>query len=658
MPSRACAVLHLGDLKLDAIAMAVERLNTHTKPAFGEIISICVAMRCSLLHIIECLLDNHLQRVLSLIRTSPPPIMSFPATVESTYYAPMSKPVNGMHDDAGKQNNGRPVIGKRFARRAKRWAELQQRRHNGKRSVGEMPFCGQLSKTNNVCSAADEYRGCSLISLHPSNGQNLVQKFEDCAFDMAYSNIYKSRSCLPSTSNSSPVSFYTGRPLRWLKEDGPALWLNEGSLEVGQHLFKEMDSLDLYDCNSISTASSRSSNDSSPLSTSMSSESSIDDVCPYQSLKSGESTNKLAQCGPPPDRHWIQRDVESHPFCHSWNNFTVLSYNILCPTYATESAFGYCPSWSLDWNYRKSIILKDIVRFEPDIIALQEVETEQFSVYFLPKLEEYGYTGVFAQKTRAKTMDHQESNRVDGCALFWRNSKFIYEEHKTIEYASMAIKNSNGNEHMLNRVMPKDNVAIACVLQMKGANMNPKGRNAPEVGYTPMVICNTHMHWDPTFCDVKLIQSMMLTKAVTEILNNVANRFQISTDETPLIICGDFNSLPDSAVYEYFTQGFVSRTHHELKGFNDSKVMASINNVTDESFCGHGMVMESAVDVNMINYTNNTADFKGVIDYIFGTPQSLMRLGYLGPIDRDWVYHNKIIGLFRATTCPSCATTR
>ncbi|TMS37632.1 hypothetical protein L596_004526 [Steinernema carpocapsae] len=365
-----------------------------------------------------------------------------------------------------------------------------------------------------------------------------------------------------------------------------------------------------------------------------------------------------SQCGPPPDRHWIQRDVESHPFCHSWNNFTVLSYNILCPTYATESAFGYCPSWSLDWNYRKSIILKDIVRFEPDIIALQEVETEQFSVYFLPKLEEYGYTGVFAQKTRAKTMDHQESNRVDGCALFWRNSKFIYEEHKTIEYASMAIKNSNGNEHMLNRVMPKDNVAIACVLQMKGANMNPKGRNAPEVGYTPMVICNTHMHWDPTFCDVKLIQSMMLTKAVTEILNNVANRFQISTDETPLIICGDFNSLPDSAVYEYFTQGFVSRTHHELKGFNDSKVMASINNVTDESFCGHGMVMESAVDVNMINYTNNTADFKGVIDYIFGTPQSLMRLGYLGPIDRDWVYHNKIIGLFRATTCPSCATTR
>ncbi|KAK0398027.1 hypothetical protein QR680_002394 [Steinernema hermaphroditum] len=348
-----------------------------------------------------------------------------------------------------------------------------------------------------------------------------------------------------------------------------------------------------------------------------------------------------SQCGPPPDRHWVQRDMDHNPYCHSWNNFTVLSYNILCPSYATENAFGYCPSWSLDWNYRKSIILKDIIRFEPDIIALQEVETEQFSVYFCPKLEEYGYSGVFAQKTRAKTMDVQESNRVDGCALFWRKSKFIYEDHKVVEFASLAIKNSNGNEHMLNRVMPKDNVAIACVLQMKGDNMNPKGQHAPEVAYTPMVICNTHMHWDPTYCDVKLIQSMILTKAVTDIVHNVARLFQQSVEEIPLIICGDFNSLPDSGVYEYFTNGFVTRAHHELKGFNDEKVMSTINNVIDDTFCGHGLSLESAIDVNHIPYTNNT---QGVIDYIFGTSHSLLRLGFLGPIDQDWVYHNKIIG--------------
>lgn len=39
-------------------------------------------------------------------------------------------------------------------------------------------------------------------------------------------------------------------------------------------------------------------------------------------------------------------------------------------------------------------------------------------------------------------------------------------------------------------------------------------------------------------------------------------------------------------------------------------------------------------------------DFKGVIDYIFSTPQSLARLGVLGPFDMQWIQQNKIIGKF------------
>ena len=33
-----------------------------------------------------------------------------------------------------------------------------------------------------------------------------------------------------------------------------------------------------------------------------------------------------------------------------------------------------------------------------------------------------------------------------------------------------------------------------------------------------------------------------------------------------------------------------------------------------------------------------------MIDYIFSTPQSLARLGVLGPFDMDWIRSNKIIG--------------
>lgn len=36
-------------------------------------------------------------------------------------------------------------------------------------------------------------------------------------------------------------------------------------------------------------------------------------------------------------------------------------------------------------------------------------------------------------------------------------------------------------------------------------------------------------------------------------------------------------------------------------------------------------------------------DFKGVIDYIFGTP-GLIKLGVLGPMDFSWFQENKIVG--------------
>ncbi len=52
-------------------------------------------------------------------------------------------------------------------------------------------------------------------------------------------------------------------------------------------------------------------------------------------------------------------------------NFTVMSYNVLCDKYATRQMYGYCPSWALAWEYRKSALLKEILDSTADIIALQ-----------------------------------------------------------------------------------------------------------------------------------------------------------------------------------------------------------------------------------------------------------------------------------------------
>lgn len=53
--------------------------------------------------------------------------------------------------------------------------------------------------------------------------------------------------------------------------------------------------------------------------------------------------------------------------------FTVLSYNILADSYATNDLYSYCPSWALSWPYRRQNLLREIIGYHADIVCLQEV---------------------------------------------------------------------------------------------------------------------------------------------------------------------------------------------------------------------------------------------------------------------------------------------
>ena len=100
-----------------------------------------------------------------------------------------------------------------------------------------------------------------------------------------------------------------------------------------------------------------------------------------------------------------------------------MSYNVLCDKYATSTMYNYCPSWALNWHYRQERILNEIYNNPADIICLQEVEWEQYCVLFNPYLQQNGYTGIYSPKSRAKTMVESERKYVDGCAIFFKNSK-------------------------------------------------------------------------------------------------------------------------------------------------------------------------------------------------------------------------------------------
>ncbi|VDM96694.1 unnamed protein product [Thelazia callipaeda] len=350
----------------------------------------------------------------------------------------------------------------------------------------------------------------------------------------------------------------------------------------------------------------------------------------------------------PPDRQWIMirhADPE-RPIA----TFTVLCYNVLCDKYATSNLYSYCPSWALNWTYRKTSILKEIRHYEADIITLQEVETEQFRCLFQPELEQIGYAGIFSPKSRAKTMGEEERKFVDGCAIFWKYDKFELEKEHLVEFTQIAIKKAPTSEKMLNRVMPKDNIALCAVFRVKENvylfNFVGQMTMAPNdnVVGNPLVVSTAHIHWDPEFCDVKLVQSMMLVHEINILLDEIAEKCRISPQQIPVLICGDFNSLPESGVVEFLSKGAISKEHPDLKDFRQDHCIARFSATDDPTVYTHGLRLDCAVDPNSMPFTNYTLEFRGVIDYIFSTPQSLARLGVLGPLSMEWVQTNKIIG--------------
>lgn len=127
---------------------------------------------------------------------------------------------------------------------------------------------------------------------------------------------------------------------------------------------------------------------------------------------------------PPPERSWLTIEPEALPSADKRpeDSFSILCYNILCDKYATSQMYGYTPSWALSWEYRKELILQEVLNYGSDVICLQEVDVEAYESYFMEHLSAQGYDGVHHAKSRSRTMSGDEKRAVDGCATFYKSS--------------------------------------------------------------------------------------------------------------------------------------------------------------------------------------------------------------------------------------------
>ncbi|OMO79944.1 Endonuclease/exonuclease/phosphatase [Corchorus capsularis] len=226
----------------------------------------------------------------------------------------------------------------------------------------------------------------------------------------------------------------------------------------------------------------------------------------------------MSSSGRPWDyREWEYAKTPAPPHCE---RFIVVSYNILADYLASthRNLYNHIPDDMMKWEWRKEKLMVELGLWSADIMCFQEVDK-------FHDLEEQlkcrGYSGIWKMRTGIA---------IDGCAIFWRTSRFKLLHEESIEF----------NKHQL-----RDNVAQICVLEIKSQNED-ENEAAESDHKKVVVVCNIHVLYNPKRGEIKLGQVRRLLER--------ADAVSKSWDDAPVLLCGDFNCTPNSPLYNFISQ--------------------------------------------------------------------------------------------------------
>lgn len=78
-----------------------------------------------------------------------------------------------------------------------------------------------------------------------------------------------------------------------------------------------------------------------------------------------------------------------------------------------------------------------------------------------------------------------------------------------------------------------------------------------------LLVATAHIHWDPEFSDVKMVQTMMLMWELQKFVEDATRKHQLpfpgpyNCNSIPFVFCGDLNSLPDSGEKQHMVDVLV-----------------------------------------------------------------------------------------------------
>lgn len=235
---------------------------------------------------------------------------------------------------------------------------------------------------------------------------------------------------------------------------------------------------------------------------------------PEQLLR--ECERVLQQRPPRPHRDMVY--LCGAPSPHHSPPIRIMQWNILAQALGEGSdGFIRCPLEALRWQERKYLILEEILTYRPDILCLQEVD--HYYDTLGPIMAGLGYQGSFLAKPWSPCLDVERNNGPDGCALFFRSSRFALRSTAHLRLSAM--------------MLPTNQVAIAQSLVCRAT-----GRG--------LCVAVTHLKARSGWERLRSAQG-------ADLLHSLQSMVTQPESTLPLLVCGDFNAEPGEDVYRRFS---------------------------------------------------------------------------------------------------------
>ena len=300
------------------------------------------------------------------------------------------------------------------------------------------------------------------------------------------------------------------------------------------------------------------------------------------------------------------------------DKITLVTYNILAPITVPPGSRHEmsCDTNCLKWDYRFPLIKKEIVKLKPDIICLQEAQSNLVYKDIFPYFFQNNYYGYFTpqknyiydMKKNISVDPNDDQNTNFGNVILFKTNRFYSLEINTINYHQIVEKFLE-NSKLLKFKEKVKRKYCGLAITLKDSLTNKK-----------LVVSTVHLEHNPKFDDIKSLQIYITLKSLFKITEN---------NSIPLILCGDFNSTPKSHLYKSITKGITQKKY-------DESVLKPIIRTPDNYSYIKLISAYKKIVGSEPKYTNYTEKFKETLDYIF-TNQKIKIISVLQEIDVNFL---------------------